>query len=103
VSIGLTAIHSNVHHLEELKEEGLETPTVNQIEVGELDESSLMHVFLTISQLHPFCQQRPIVDYCNANGIIVQAYSPLVQGRAGKIDHPTIVEIAQKVRRSNFR
>ncbi|KAH8107817.1 Aldo/keto reductase [Cristinia sonorae] len=48
-----------VHHLEEIRDAGLEAPSVNQIE------------------LHPFCQQHPIVAYCNQHGIVVQAYCPI--------------------------
>lgn len=44
-------------------------------------------------QLHPFCQQREIVEYCNKEGIIVQAYSPLVMGR---LDHPVLQRLAKK-------
>ncbi|KAI0656654.1 Aldo/keto reductase [Cubamyces menziesii] len=62
-------------HIDEIKEAGYELPAVNQIE------------------LHPFCQQRPIVEYCKANGIVVQAYSPLVRG---KLDHPVLTEVAKK-------
>lgn len=50
-------------HIDEIIDVGLELPDVDQIE------------------LHPFCQQRPIVEYCRAKGITVQAYSPLVTGR----------------------
>lgn len=35
------------------------------------------------AQLHPYCQQKDIVKYCNKHGIVVQAYSPLVQGKIG--------------------
>lgn len=41
-------------HLEELRKAGTEVPEVNQIE------------------LHPFCQQKPIVDYCKKTGILVE-------------------------------
>ncbi|EPS97887.1 hypothetical protein FOMPIDRAFT_1051962 [Fomitopsis schrenkii] len=63
-----------VKHLEEIREAGLETPSVNQIE------------------LHPFCQQKEIVDYCNEHDIFVQAYCPLVRG---KFDNPVLQEVAR--------
>ncbi|KZT64077.1 Aldo/keto reductase [Daedalea quercina L-15889] len=67
-----------VKHLEEIREAGLETPSVNQIE------------------LHPFCQQKEIVEYCNKHGIFVQAYCPLVRGR---FDDPVLQDIASKYKK----
>ncbi|KAL4248585.1 NADP-dependent oxidoreductase domain superfamily protein [Abortiporus biennis] len=75
-SIGVS--NYNVNHLEEIKKAELELPSVNQIE------------------LHPFCQQRPIVEYCKENGIIIEAYCPVVRG---KMDHPVIIELAEKYKR----
>ncbi|KAF8523333.1 NADP-dependent oxidoreductase domain-containing protein [Hysterangium stoloniferum] len=68
-----------VHHLEELKAAGYHMPAVNQIE------------------LHPFCQQKPIVEYCRSHSIVVQAYSPL---RRGKLDDPTLSKIAERNNRT---
>jgi len=51
-----------VPHLEEIKAEGLEMPSVNQIEI------------------HPLCQQRPIVEYCKAHDIVIEAYCPILRG-----------------------
>ncbi|OCH87021.1 Aldo/keto reductase [Obba rivulosa] len=65
----------NVNHLEEIREAGLETPAVNQFE------------------LQPFCQQKPIVEYCRAHGIVIQAYCPLIRGN---LDHPFLQEMAKK-------
>lgn len=65
-------------HLEEIREAGLETPSVNQIE------------------LHPFCQQKEIVEYCTKHGIFVQAYCPLVRG---KFDNPVLQEVARKYKK----
>jgi len=62
-------------HLEEIKNAGLQMPAVNQIE------------------LHPLCQQRPIVDYCRAHKIVVQAYCPILRGQ---MDHPVIQAVAKK-------
>ncbi|KAH8828558.1 NADP-dependent oxidoreductase domain-containing protein [Flagelloscypha sp. PMI_526] len=64
-----------VKHLQEIKDAGMELPSVNQIE------------------LHPLCQQRPIVEFCLANDIVVQAYSPLLQGN---LSHPMFSQIAEK-------
>ncbi|KAF8590190.1 Aldo/keto reductase [Ramaria rubella] len=68
-----------VKHLEEIREAGLETPAVNQIE------------------LHPFCQQKPIVEYCKEHGITVQAYCPLIRGA---FDNPVLQEVSAKVQRN---
>ncbi|KAH8109889.1 Aldo/keto reductase [Phellopilus nigrolimitatus] len=68
-----------VKHLEELREAGFEAPAVNQIE------------------LHPFCQQKDIVAYCNANKIVLQAYCPLVRG---DFSHPVLQEISKTVNKT---
>jgi diketogulonate reductase-like aldo/keto reductase len=65
---------SGVKHIEELKQFSGITPAINQIE------------------LHPWLQQSEIVDYCNREGIIVEAYAPLA--RAQKNDNPLLVSIA---------
>jgi len=67
---------SGVHHLQEIAQAGLEIPAINQFE------------------LHPFCQQRPIVEYCKAHSIIVQAYCPLVRGQGW--DNPVLKDVAEK-------
>ncbi|KAG1742127.1 NADP-dependent oxidoreductase domain-containing protein [Suillus lakei] len=71
-SIGVS--NYGIKHLEEIADAKYDMPAVNQIE------------------LHPFCQQRPIVDYCREHSIVVQAYCPIIRG---KMDHPIIQTIAQ--------
>jgi diketogulonate reductase-like aldo/keto reductase len=44
-------------------------------------------------QLHPLCQQKPIVEYCKKNDIVVEAYTPLIRG---KFDNPVFKAIAEK-------
>jgi diketogulonate reductase-like aldo/keto reductase len=51
-----------VRHLEELLARAKTPPAVNQIE------------------LHPWCQQREVVAFCEAHGIAIEAYSPLTKG-----------------------
>lgn len=60
-----------------MKSEGVSVkPSINQIEY------------------HPWNQQKEIVEYCKKEGIAVQAYSPLTQGK--KLGDPIIAEIAKK-------
>ncbi|EJU03846.1 Aldo/keto reductase [Dacryopinax primogenitus] len=72
-SVGVS--NYGVPHLEEIKSADLPAPTVNQIE------------------LHPWCQQRPIVEYCQKNNIVVEAYSPLTRG--DYLNDPTLQAIAK--------
>ena len=74
-SIGVS--NFGIGHIKELKEFAkVWPPHVNQIE------------------LHPWCQQREIVKYCEDNGIVVEAYSPLV--RNYKANDPTLLDMAKK-------
>lgn len=67
-----------IKHIEDLKEGGASVwpPHVNQIE------------------LHPWCQQREIVEYCKEKGIVVEAYCPIVRNK--KAEDPTLKGIAEK-------
>ncbi|KAI9884091.1 MAG: hypothetical protein M1823_004121 [Watsoniomyces obsoletus] len=74
-SIGVS--NFGVGHIEEMKTYAeIWPPHVNQIE------------------LHPWCQQRTIVEYCHKQGIVIEAYSPLVRNQ--KAEDPTLVKIAEK-------
>ncbi|KAK3083220.1 hypothetical protein FSP39_017137 [Pinctada imbricata] len=73
-SVGVS--NYGVQHLEGLKDAGLLTPSVNQIE------------------LHPWQQKKHIVKYCRENGIAVMGYSPMAKGQ--KLKDPTLGKIAQK-------
>lgn len=66
-----------VHHLEELLGYANVLPAVNQIE------------------LHPFIyeEQRPIVEFCQRQEIVIEAYSPLSRG--GHVNDPVVVKIAE--------
>ena len=68
-----------VEHLQELDEHSGAKPVVDQVE------------------FHPFIyeQQRPLLDYCKAQDILVEAYSPL--SRIASNEHPVITTIAKKL------
>ncbi|KAJ4141416.1 hypothetical protein NW768_000627 [Fusarium equiseti] len=66
-----------VRHLEELQGYATEwPPSVNQIE------------------LHPWCRQKEVTAYCQENGIIIEAYSPLATG--ARLDDPMVGIISKK-------
>lgn len=60
LSIGVS--NFEIRHLEELRKVSGIVPAVNQIEC------------------HPLCYQKELIDYCQDNGIQVQAYAPLARG-----------------------
>jgi len=68
------------NHLEALRRRGLQTPAVNQVR---------------FSSLH---YRRPLLEYCDAHGIVLEAYSPLDQGRG--LEHPTIRDVAERLGRT---
>lgn len=55
----------NISHLEELRKASGTVPAVNQVE------------------FHPFLyeDQRPLLEYCQEQGIVLEAYSPLAHGK----------------------
>lgn len=71
-----------VAHLEELLTYAVVKPAVNQIEV------------------HPYCQPHDILEYCAANGIVVEAYAPFASGAFGLLKDPVISAIAEAVGKS---
>lgn len=65
-----------VKHLEEMKKWLKIVPAVNQVE------------------LHVFLQQPELLKYCEDNGILVEAYSPIAHGHG--LDNKVLKEIANK-------
>ncbi|WP_274654838.1 aldo/keto reductase [Paenibacillus humicola] len=64
-----------VHHLESLRQGSDTIPAVNQVE------------------FHPLLNQQELLQYCRQNGIQLEAWSPLMQG---KLDQPLIADLAAK-------
>lgn len=78
-SIGVS--NFGVAHLRELEAANKgPTPAINQVE------------------LHPWCQQKEIVDYCRSKNIVIQAYCPLVRGE--KMSDPTLTKIAERLKKT---
>ena len=69
-----------IHHIEDLIRECEIVPMVNQVE------------------LHPLLSQKELREYCASKNIMVEAWSPIARGRL--FDHPTLIEIAAKYRKS---
>lgn len=67
-------------HLEDLLDSASIKPMLNQIE------------------FHPYLQQKPTVDLCRKAGILVEAWSPLMQG---SMDDPVLSSLAKKHGKSN--
>jgi len=72
-AIGVSNFH--VHHLKDLMAEAEIKPMVNQVEY------------------HPHLAQTELLEFCKAEGIQMEAWSPLKQGEL--LSEPTIVEIAE--------
>ena len=77
-SIGVS--NYTVRHLQHLLKTCKVKPAVNQVE------------------LHVFLQQPELVDYCNKNGIVIEAYSPLAHGHG--MDDSVLMSIAAKHKKS---
>lgn len=70
-----------VHHLQQLLEDIPEPerrPTVNQVEI------------------HPYCRDPELEDFCRAQGIVVTAYAPFASGALGMLQDPTLTAIAER-------
>jgi methylglyoxal/glyoxal reductase len=77
-AIGVSNFH--VHHLKDLMADAEIKPMVNQVEY------------------HPHLAQTELLEFCKAEGIQLEAWSPLKQGEL--LSEPTIVEIAEKYKKS---
>ena len=85
--------------LEKLHEEGKSKSIgVSNFGIGHIKEmrdyAKVWPPHVNQIELHPWCQQREIVKYCEENSIVVEAYSPLV--RNYKASDPTLVDLAKK-------
>ncbi|TYP72726.1 aldo/keto reductase [Paenibacillus methanolicus] len=68
-----------IHHLEDLKDGATIVPMVNQVEY------------------HPLLAQLELLEYCRANNIQLEAWSPLMQGN---LDLPLLAQIGERYGKS---
>ena len=67
-----------IHHLEKLMDKCEIIPAVNQVEC------------------HPLLTQKPLIEFCNKNKILVESYSPFARMDERLIEHSILCEIAKK-------
>ncbi|WP_018755846.1 aldo/keto reductase [Paenibacillus terrigena] len=77
-AIGVSNFH--IHHLKDIFEVSGIVPVVNQVEY------------------HPLLAQRELHAFCNSHNVVLEAWSPLMQGKL--LDDPTLTEIAAKYGKS---
>jgi len=70
----------SIGQLENLRKRDLKTPAVNQVHFS------------------PFRRSLELLDYCTRHRVVLEAYSPLEQGRG--LDNPTIAGIASSIDRT---
>lgn len=101
-SIGVS--NFNVHHLEELKKvrpHSLPVGKCGHVEcILQRDQNifadTVNRVLLSVNQieLSPFLARTELTSYCQKEGVVVTAYSPLTKGH--KLNDPKLMAIASR-------
>lgn len=71
-----------------------EIPHVNQVDSSRIVHRS-RYTCLQI-EFHPLLQHKELLAYCRQKRIFFQAYSSLGQGKSTLIDHPAVLDVAQR-------
>ncbi|CAK4014625.1 Aldo keto reductase [Lecanosticta acicola] len=103
VTPGAAGIQMMWQAMEKLYEEGkCKSIGVSNMGIGYMEDmkkyAKIWPPHVEQIELHPWCQQREIVDYCDKQGIAVEAYCPLVRNQ--KADDATLKSIAEKYGKS---
>jgi diketogulonate reductase-like aldo/keto reductase len=88
--------------LERLRERGLAraigVSNYGSERLSRLVEGAAIKPAVNQVQFSPFHFRRRLLEACDRNGVVLEAYSPLDRGR--RLDHPVIVEIARRLERT---
>lgn len=79
-NLGVSNCHQ--HHIEQLIKETGVTPSINQVEI------------------HPLFTQKPLIDFCNKQGILCEAYTPLARMDERFTRLPLMKELSLKYKKT---
>jgi alcohol dehydrogenase (NADP+) len=69
--------------------------------VREIFESARIKPAVVQVESHPYLPQTEILEFCNSNGLVMEAFAPLGHGiKPGVLQDPTIIEVAQRVNKT---
>ena len=84
--------------MDRLLEEGMTRAIgVSNFNASLLDQARLMSAFNVVCdqvKYHPFISQAELLEYCQGNGVVLTAYSPLARGRVR--GNPVLEEIGKR-------
>jgi methylglyoxal/glyoxal reductase len=87
-----------VRSLREQKTRAIGVSNYDIDDLAQLMQSSDVLPAVDQVEFHPFLYQEKLLSFCEKNSIQMEAYSPLTRGT--QINHPTIVAVANKYRKT---
>lgn len=60
------------------------------------DKNLAMVPAINQCEIHPYLPESELVEYCQANGVVIEAYSPLGSTGAPVLKEPVLIELAKK-------
>lgn len=96
---GEVALEESLHALMEAKELGFTKEIgVSNFPIAELKKTIEIlgeeEIFTNQIEVHPYLQNKNLIDFCNEHGILVTAYMPLAYGKV--VQDPILVSIGEK-------
>jgi aldehyde reductase len=69
--------------------------------VREIFESARIKPAVVQVESHPYFPQTEILEFCNSNGLVLEAFAPLGHGiKPGVLENPVIISITQRVNKT---